>query len=45
MAKYIIQDSHEAAECLKIYHAFVRAGAHYLTNADWAVRMTSTQRG
>ena len=35
MAKYIIQDSHEVAECLKILDAFVRAGAHYLANADW----------
>ncbi len=35
MAKYLIQDSHEVAECLIILDAFVRAGAHYLTNADW----------
>jgi len=35
MARYIIQDSHEVEDCLKILDAFMRAGAHYLTNAEW----------
>ncbi len=35
MPKYMIQDSHEVTECLKTLDAFVRAGAHYLTNAEW----------
>jgi hypothetical protein len=35
MARYIIQDSHEVADCLKLLDAFMHAGAHYLTNAEW----------
>jgi hypothetical protein len=35
MARYIIQDSHQVEDCLKLLDAFMRAGAHYLTNAEW----------
>ena len=35
MARYIIQDSHDVDDCLKTLDAFLRAGAHYLTNAEW----------
>ncbi len=38
MAKYMIQDSHEVADCVRVLDEFLRAGAHYLTNADWGCK-------
>ena len=37
MAHYMIQTSHDPtpAACLQLLDAFLRAGAHYLTNAEW----------
>lgn len=35
MAKYIIEDTHETEDCLRLLDAFLHAGAHYLTNAEW----------
>lgn len=35
MQKYMIQASHEPEECVRTLEAFVRAGAHYLTRAEW----------
>jgi hypothetical protein len=35
MPRYIIQDTHEVEDCLKLLDAFMQAGAHYLTNAEW----------
>ena len=40
MPKYLIEDSHEAShgECVRALDAFLQAGAHYLTNAEWGCR-------
>jgi hypothetical protein len=37
MARYMIQASHDPARdaCLRILDAFLHAGAHYLTHAEW----------
>ena len=37
MPRYLIQDSHEPSHvaCVRALDAFMRAGAHYLTNAEW----------
>ncbi len=37
MPRYMIQASHEPSHdvCTRTLEAFLRAGAHYLTNADW----------
>ncbi len=37
MPRYLIEASHEPtpADCLRMLDAFLRAGAHYLTNAEW----------
>ena len=37
MARYIIQATHEPdpAACLRMLDAFLNAGAHYLTHAEW----------
>ncbi len=37
MPRYMIQASHEPSHqvCIRTLDAFLRAGAHYLTNADW----------
>jgi hypothetical protein len=35
MERYLIQASHEPGECLETLDAYLRAGAHYLTNAEW----------
>ena len=39
MARYIIQDTHDVDDCLKTLDAFLRAGAHYLTNAEWGCQV------
>ena len=40
MHKYLIEDSHEPShlECVRALDAFLQAGAHYLTNAEWGCR-------
>ncbi len=38
MARYIVQDANEVAECLQTLDLFLRAGVHYLTNAEWGCR-------
>ena len=37
MPRYMIQASHDPSHdgCVRVLDAFLRAGAHYLTNADW----------
>jgi hypothetical protein len=35
VARYIIEDTHEVEDCLKLLDAFMQAGAHYLTKAEW----------
>jgi hypothetical protein len=35
MPRYIIEDTHSVEDCLKVLDAFMHAGAHYLTNAEW----------
>ena len=37
MARYMIEVSHQPdkSACLRMLDAFMQAGAHYLTNADW----------
>lgn len=37
MPRYMIQASHDPTPtaCLTLLDAFLRAGAHYLTNAEW----------
>lgn len=35
MARYIIEDTHEEKDCVQLLDAFMHAGAHYLTNAEW----------
>ncbi len=41
MHKYLIEDSHEPShiECVRALDAFLQAGAHYLTNAEWGCRV------
>ncbi len=40
MHKYLIEDSHESSHihCVQALDAFLQAGAHYLTNAEWGCR-------
>ncbi len=40
MHKYLIEDSHEPShvDCVRALDAFLQAGAHYLTNAEWGCR-------
>jgi len=40
MPKYIIEDSHGPShlECVRALDAFLLAGAHYLTNAEWGCK-------
>ena len=40
MHKYLIEDSHEPShlECVQALDAFLQAGAHDLTNAEWGCR-------
>ena len=35
MARYIIETTHEKAECVALLDSILRAGAHYLTNTEW----------
>jgi hypothetical protein len=35
MPRYMIHDSHTKEDCLDLLDEFLRAGAHYLTRADW----------
>ncbi len=37
MQRYLIHHNHEPvpAACLRMLDAFLQAGAHYLTNAEW----------
>lgn len=35
MPRYMIDASHKPEECLKVLDAFLQAGAHYLTRAEW----------
>ena len=37
MLRYMIQASHDPAPdaCMQLLDAFLQAGAHYLTNAEW----------
>ncbi len=37
MPRYMIQASHDPSHdtCTRVLNAFLKAGAHYLTNADW----------
>ncbi len=37
MAKYLIEAPHESSPqaCLRALDAFLQAGAHFLTNAEW----------
>lgn len=37
MPRYLIETAHEAnpQACLRALDAFLQAGAHYLTNAEW----------
>ena len=41
MPKYLIEDSHGPShiECVEALDAFLQAGAHYLTNAEWGCRV------
>jgi hypothetical protein len=40
MMRYLIEDSHEPthAECVRALASFLRAGAHYLTHAEWGCK-------
>ncbi len=41
MPRYMIQESHEPSHeaCVRALDAFLRAGAHYLTNAEWGCQV------
>ncbi len=40
MDRYMIQASHDPdpAACSRMVESFLRAGAHYLTNAEWGCK-------
>lgn len=40
MPRYIIEATHDSnpAACLRMLDAFLQAGAHYLTNAEWGCK-------
>ena len=38
MPRYIIESSHDPSLCQRIQSAFLQAGAHYLTRADWGCK-------
>ncbi len=38
MPQYMIESSHDANLCQRVQAAFLQAGAHYLTKADWGCK-------
>ena len=38
MPRYMIESSHDPSLCQRIQAAFLQAGAHYLTRADWGCK-------
>ncbi|HXG36115.1 MAG TPA: hypothetical protein VNL15_04030 [Dehalococcoidia bacterium] len=35
MARYMIEASHTPEDCVRVLDLYLRAGAHYLTHAEW----------
>ncbi len=35
MARFVIEASHTAPDCVEVLDSILRAGAHYLTNTEW----------
>ncbi len=38
MQRYMIESSHDPSLCQRVQAAFLQAGVHYLTRADWGCR-------
>ena len=38
MPQYMIESSHDSSICQRVQAAFLQAGAHYLTRADWGCK-------
>ncbi len=38
MPRYMIESSHDPSLCQRIQAAFLQAGVHYLTRADWGCK-------